>query len=209
MRTFIAITFVVVSAATAAADPDQYATKQALTPAEPDAPPLLCILGKDTCRSILLTETTWGYKPGAPTLSSTSNHANFGLEAGLLINAGHQGFGGSAGLRILSAINGVGFVYRGRYRHWLSQNTGVDLSLGLLRAADKPSGGNGGTFQLSIERSDQIALVMDLDAYHESMPSGGGGTVFEVGFAVKFCGFAGIGTGLLSLLYAVMTVGNG
>ena len=192
---------------TASAQP---ATTQPLSSAVP-APAALrqpvCLVDGGSCTTVLLLETTWGIKPAVIGPTGSSFGFELGLEGGLLVNVPtrHEGFGGSFGLRWVSEAEAAPFVFRGRYRHWLSPRSNVDLSAGLL-VANVNRGGNGGTAQLSIERSGTIALVMNLDVYKSERAESG--TAFEVGVALKFCGFWSIPSALLTVLTAAALRGT-
>jgi len=175
-------------------------------PAPPPRP--ICLVDGRTCTTVLLLETTWGIKPAILGPTGYSFGFDLALEGGLLVNVPtrEHGFGGSFGLRYVSEAEAAPFVFRGRYRHWLSPRVNFDLSAGLL-VANVNRGGNGGTGQLSIERSGKIALVMNIDVYKTHRTENG--TALEVGLALKFCGFWSIPAALLTVLTAAFSRGTG
>ncbi|HEY5925973.1 MAG TPA: hypothetical protein VIV11_30005 [Kofleriaceae bacterium] len=178
------------------------------TGAAPAAPPRpVCLVGGGSCSTVVLLETTWGIKPAVVGPTGYAFGFDLGLEGGFLVNAPkrHQGFGGSFGLRWVSEAEAAPFVIRGRYRSWLSPRSNVDVSAGLL-LANVNRGGNGATAQLSIERSGKIALVMNIDVYATNRTENG--TAFEVGLALKFCGFWSIPSALLTVLTAAALRGT-
>jgi hypothetical protein len=184
------------------------ALQPAPAPAAPAEQDPVCIRGGDTCKTLLLLETTWGVKPVVATSAGNSPGGDLGLEAGVLVNTGDsQGFGGSLGMHFVSEAEAVPFVIRGRYRHYLSHHTNVDASLGLLKA-NVNRGGNGATFQLAMERSGKVAVVLDVDVYR-SHRDGENRNVVEVGLAVKFCGLWALPSALFTLLIAAAGRGTG
>jgi hypothetical protein len=163
-----------------------------------------------TCSTVLLLETTWGLKPVVASSSGNEVSGDLALEGGLLVNADDtQGFGGSFGLRYAADANAAPYVFRGRYRRYLSHRFNIDASAGLM-LANTNRGGTGVTMQLAAERSGTIAIVLDVDVYR-SHHNGDGTThtVLEVRVAIKFTGFVGLGTGLLTLLVAAAGRGTG
>jgi hypothetical protein len=196
-----ALVVVVVLVGTTAASAQPAAMQPAPSTGDAPSPPPrpLCIVGDASCTTVLLLETTWGIKPAVIGPAGTSVGGDLGLEAGLLVNvpALRAGFGGSFGMRWAHDAEAAPFVARGRYRRWLSNRMNVDLSAGALIANVK-RGGNGGTAQLSVERSGKIALVLNIDVYTSNRMESG--TAFEVGVAVKFCGFWALPTALLTLV---------
>jgi len=203
---------VILASATAFAQPGAMPTTQTVlvpqpTPAAPAERPALCVVAGDTCKTVLLLETTWGVKPVVASSSGNSPGGDLALEGGLLVNADNaQGFGASFGMRFVSEAEAAPFVFRGRYRRWLSHRTNVDASAGLLKA-NVNRGGNGATFQLAMERSGKIAIVLNVDVYRSHR--GDDKNVLEVGLAVKFCGFVALPTALLTLLIAAAGRGTG
>ncbi|HTL34269.1 MAG TPA: hypothetical protein VL326_14165 [Kofleriaceae bacterium] len=186
-----------------------YAATAAAQPVAAPKPPL-CLTAGATCSTVLLLETTWGVKPIVASSSGNTTSGDLALEGGLVVNADDtQGFGGSAGLRFMADAEAVPFVFRGRYRRWVSHRNNIDASVGLL-LANTNRGGTGVTAQLAAERSGKIAIVLNVDVYsshHNSDDTRH--TVVEVGLAVKFCGLAGLGTGILTLLVAAAGRGTG
>jgi hypothetical protein len=210
MKLVVIVGFVVASATVAAAQPAAQSPVLATQPSSAVATPArdICIVGNEHCKSILLLENTFGIKP---VVAARTGHEfgliDFTLEAGLLLNTGNrQGFGGSIGLHWVDGAEALPYVFRGRYRRWLSPGWNADVAPGFMLANVK-RGGTGGTLQLSLERSGRIAFVMDIDIYHSSRDTSQ--TVLEVGLGVKFCGFWSLPTSLVTLLFAAALRGSG
>jgi hypothetical protein len=193
--------------ATASAQPGTPQPMQSAVAAPATAPQPLCIVAGGSCTTVLLLETTFGIKPAVIGPTGFSVGADFGLEGGLLVNVlkRHEGFGGTFGLRWVDDAEAVPFVIRGRYRHWFSSRTNLDLSGGLLLANVK-RGGNGGTGQLSLERSGKIALVVNIDVYESHRLEDG--VAFEVGVALKLTGLWSLPAALLTVLTAAALRGT-
>jgi hypothetical protein len=205
MRGVVLVLLAGTTAASAQPPTPQPVSSTIAAPAGPPRP--VCLVGGGSCTTVLLLETTWGIKPAVIGPTGYSFGFDLGLEGGLLVNVPtrHAGFGGSFGLRWVSEAEAAPFVFRGRYRHWLSPRSHVDLSAGLL-LANVNRGGSGGTAHLSIERSGKIALVMSIDIYKSDRTESG--TAFEVGLALKFCGLWSIPTALLTVLTAAALRGT-
>ncbi|HSD88759.1 MAG TPA: hypothetical protein VLB44_14630 [Kofleriaceae bacterium] len=174
-------------------------------PPDPEPPhAAFCLLGKDTCTTILLTETSWGL--GKVIGGTDSQGLDLDAEAGLLVNtADHLGFGGSVGLHAIWDADELALIVRGRYRHWLSHTTGMDLSLGYLDGGiDK--GGHGATCQIAAERADQIGLYAGVDVFGEKTFNGTN-VVLQISFGIRFAGFSSI-PAILPVLAVAGTTAN-
>jgi hypothetical protein len=204
MKLVVVVGFVVASATVAVAQP----AAQPSAPAAPAEVYDVCISRHVGCKTNVLLENTFGFKP-VVVGSGYQTGIDFTLEAGLLFNSGDdQGFGGSIGMHWVDEAEALPYVFRGRYRRWLSPGWNADVSPGFMLANVK-RGGTGGTLQLSLERTGKVAFVLDVDVYRSSHNTPDDHTMFEVGFAVKFCGLWSLPTTLVTLLFAAALRGSG